>query len=286
MAHRLYPRNLPSTYATEKLTEGRARAAGPLGASIARATAVVAPGVPTSAWLGFASNGGVTEITSANELGAFGTEGARIPSLQRDPAVVAILGRPAGDWRVLDDQAAMGIVNVLRHATEAFASQPAAMRPSSPSSPWNVAIGVNSWSSPANTLRGLSRHPELALVPEGARWSAFYRAIARDAQEGTVALANDHSSEAYTVLRTQQKLEVARALGPAFFGPSDPEADEVLARAVVGDAIPSTSLRSQAGAQGLVLAESGLPIANILIFGALSILAIEVWRRRNRWSRR
>jgi hypothetical protein len=56
----------------------------------------------------------------------------------------------------------------------------------------------------------------------------------------------------------------------------------VLARAVVGDPIPSVPLPPKA----LVLAESGLPLANILIFGALSIVAIEAWRRRDRWSRR
>lgn len=282
MAPRTYPFNLPSTYAREKLPEARSRAAGPLGTGIDRASAVLSPGVPTAAWLGFASNGGINEVTSENELGAFGIEGARLASLQRDPGVVAVLGRPAGDWHVLSDQAAMGVANVLRHAAGAFASQPAALRPSSPSSPWNIAMGFHTWSMPASTRRSLERHPELAQVPEEERWQAFYRSVARDAQEGLIRLANNHSSEAYTALRTQQKLEVARALGSTFFGPSDPEADEVLARAVVGDPIPSVPLPPKA----LVLAESGLPLANILIFGALSIVAIEAWRRRDRWSRR
>lgn len=281
MTHRSYPQNLPSTYAAEKLQTALARRSGPLGAAIARATSVAAPGAPVEAWLGFASNGDVNEVTEVNELGAFGIEGARVPSLRVDPTVVRILSRPAGDWHDLPDQAAMGIVNVLDHAKDIFASLPAVVRPSSPSSPWNLAVGIYSWSLPANARRGLERHPELAAVPEATRWNALYRAIAEDAAAGIIPLANDHSSEAYTALRTNQKIQVTRALGSPFFGPSDPASDEVLARAVVGLQIPPGILATKP----MVLAESGIPVLHVVAFGVAGVALVELWRRRRRlWS--
>ena len=282
MAHREYPRNLPSIYASEKVAAARSRLSGPLGAAIQRATSVVAPGVPSSAWLGFASNGERDEVTEANELGYFGIEGARLSRLQRDPDVVRILGRTSTDWHPESDQAAMGIVNVLDHASDVFAQLPALVRPSSPSSPWNVAIGIFSWSSPTNARRAVARHAEhLVALPEEARWRAFYRMLAADARAGLIPLANDHSSEAYTALRTQQKIEVARSLGSSFFGPSDPQTDEVLARLVVGQ-FPDADVPTDDGAAPYVLAEAGFPASGILVGLVAGVVIVEILRRRKR----
>lgn len=234
MAHRLYPRNLPSIYATEKLPTGRSRLAGALGAAIARATSVAAPGVPVAAWLGFASNGDTNEVTDLGEVGSFGTMTRDLPALRADPIVRQILGRPADDWRALPDQAAMGVVDLVNGSGTMAASLAPGLRPSSGSSPWAVVLGILDWTHPTNARSMIRRHPEIAAVPEASRWSSLYRAVAEDAAAGRIRLANDHSSEAYTALRTQQKLEAARALGTGFFGPGDPAADEVLARLVTG----------------------------------------------------
>jgi hypothetical protein len=214
-------------------------------AAISTMAPKIFPGADPCAFMGFCANG---ESLAANttetvpeepfhELGIFGTEGgmrfkpAPDPNpngamnswgeLHAHPDVVALLGRPAtmvaGAWkRAADDQVAIGLVNIRRHARNVFAALGASVAPASEGSLWFVALGFMGWSAgPGRTISHVKPHvAALAIAPEISRWGALMHHVAVSSPTG-----HKHANPAYSCARTAQKLECGRQL-QAFMGPT------------------------------------------------------------------
>lgn len=263
-----YPNNLPARYGRSKLSMVRGWWNGQSGAIMRRMVPQIWPGIPVEAHLGFVSNAGWGEDTaltpsriSFHELGGYGTEGG--PSnllapntnpannswfrLHNDSRVMRLLGgrtatmtpfRQIGPQTLdipLEDQIAIGAVNLFDALTQIKRRIPASVAPQRNDSLWAVALSFMAWSA---GVGGAASHirkyaSDLAQVPEERRWEALIRAIAqKEERRGAV-----HSrSPAYSVMRTQQKLRVGRELARevggnvAWFGQIDEQAEDIVAR--------------------------------------------------------
>lgn len=278
-----YPRNLPSAYERSKLSETQRRWGSPMGGLVRRFLPQILPGVPAEAHMGFASNGSELEDVgltpshaSFHELGYYGIEGGpyQTPAPNRDTSkpnswyrlhndsrVRGLLGRDATmvPWAThnagtsqasaeipLEDQIAVGIVNVADALSGMAANLPASIRPQSRSSLWATALSFMGWS---NGVGGASAHirkyeRQLAAVPESQRWLALIRAVAADTTDGPGA---SYTHAAYSVNRANQKVRVgrglARAVGGAnlpWFGEVDEVAEDILARRASSVTVPTT----------------------------------------------
>jgi len=320
MSSRQYPSTLPSRYESSKLSETTRRWNGDLGRRVREWSPQVLPGVPPEAIMGFASNGsanGDPGLTPAHadfhEIGYFGIEGGpyNIPApnrntsqpnswyrLHNDPRVRQMLGRDATmvPWPVrnegtsqasadipIDDQIAIGLANVADDIRRMRGSVPAEVRPSSESSLWAVALGFMGWSAGTGASSGHIRRyaAQLAGVPESERWPTLLRLVAADR---SLPRTSRHNNPAWTVLRTQQKLRVARGLAislgrDASWYAVDDGAEDAIARWVDAQT-PAAEYTGSIMAVG----EDGIPLTPILIvLGALSIAGVVIYQaRRNR----
>ncbi len=201
---------------------------------------LVLPGVPWQAIAGFAANGeypwaNTTEAVPKqgfHEMGLLGTEGGlrTKPAPDPDPSgkynsygrlhdhadVKLCLGGRAATmvhnaWKTaIEDQLAVGLVDVRSDGRELAALLPPSIRPQSEASTWFCALAFMSWSAGAG---GAAKHvrpfaPALALVDESARWGTLIRLVAAGP-----ARPKGHGNPAYTIARTWQKLEAGRLLG-------------------------------------------------------------------------
>lgn len=173
-----------------------------------------------------------------HELGIFGVEGGRASGpapgpgdhgtwhrLASDAQVRAILGRAAttapGGWVAAEDQIAVGMVGVARHARGVRALMPESLRwpvnaSGDPSawSCWSLACAFMAWSAgDAGAARHLRIGAEAAArVPEAVRWEAWLSALVASGQGGA---ARSHANPSYSAVRTAQKLEAGRVAATA-----------------------------------------------------------------------
>jgi hypothetical protein len=230
----------PQQYASEKLSEARQRWTQ-YNADLTRVAGVVFPSAAPEALLGFASNGGVTELTpgeSFQAMGMFGVEtGVGSPApvsgsqdkwipLANDATVTSLLGRagniaPDGWKTAVTDQIAIGSVNLRNHGRGVMSALPASLRARSEGSSWFFAMACMGWSagdgraaSIASALAGT-----LASVPEEQRWGALVRAYAEGGRAGSIRPVADsrgrfdtYANPFYSVVRTLQKMESGLAL--------------------------------------------------------------------------
>ena len=320
-----YPANLPTTYERNYLARMRSDWSGAMGSRLREWVPRIFPGVPVEAHMGFTSNGsangdpGLTPAhTPFHEVGYYGVEAGpyNTPApnadtsqpnswyrLHADPRVVGLLGRQATmtPWPVynygtssasadipLDDQLAVGIVNIADDARRMAAAVPASVAPRDPSSLWATALGFMGWSA---GVGGASAHvrryaDQIANAPEDRRWIAFLRAIASDPNAAPGA---SHSHAAYSANRTQQKLRVGRALAQAVGGnvewfQIDDAAEDVLARRAASNSVPVGILpyRQPAGVSGSGTGTTRGVSAGALTFLAVALVAAGViaWRKR------
>ena len=320
-----YPANLPSSYERDYLSRMRSDWSGAMGRRLREWVPRVFPGVPVEAHMGFTSNGGATSdpgLTPAHtpfhEVGYYGVEAGPYSTpapnadtsqpnswyrLHADPRVVGLLGRQATmtPWPVhndgttsasadipLDDQLAVGIVNIADDASRMAAAVPASVAPRDPSSLWATALAFMGWSA---GVGGASAHvrryaDQIASAPEDQRWIAFLRAIASDPNG---ARGSTHSNAAYSANRTQQKLRVGRALAQSIGGPvawfqTDDAAEDILARRAASNSVPVGVLAHQpstgASSSGTD-STSGSISVGALAFLAVALVAAGaiVWRK-------
>jgi hypothetical protein len=179
----------------------------------------------------------------------------------------------------LEDQIAIGIVNVADSLEGMIDNLPASIRPRDRSSLWATALSFMGWS---NGVGGASNHikkyeRQLAAVPESQRWLALVRAVAADTTDRTGAT---YRSAAYSVNRANQKIRVGRGLARsvggnlAWFGEVDEAAEDILARRAssvpvtgTGPALPSGDNRPDddvGDRRELALASTAPPAAVIV----------------------
>jgi hypothetical protein len=224
----------PETWARRRIARAEAFWNGKPGAVLRAMAPVVFPDAPAAVFVGFCLNAGQTENTTEvvpkqafHEMGWWGTEGgmrdkpapnpnaaAKYNSwgkLHADSLVVSLLGRKAtmrhNAWKqAIEDQHAIGLVNVRRHALNALG--PLWEPPLG--SLWEVAAGFAAWSAGSSRMGArFERHrAALAAVPEGERWAAYCALVAQEKP----GASGSHSNAAYSVLRTLQKLECGRTL--------------------------------------------------------------------------
>lgn len=254
-------------WAREKLARLRADWTQALGRRVREWQPLVLPGIDPTALLGFAANGGRYEDTamatrdpnrSFHEVGWFGVEAGRVVPLNgggvrpavasepRDPwnhwaqlathpMVVALLGRNAAlgrdAWQAVDDQVAVGLVNLRRHMAQSIAILRPQDRPTQPRAPWSDQVFdredlVSPWAyccASAGWSAGDGRWANHvtrwlpAGTPEAGRFGAMARAVADAIAAGHGPTGRKHDNAGYTIGRTWQKLRagqlLARALG-------------------------------------------------------------------------
>jgi len=216
---------VPEVWAQGKQATAVSRWQGDIGAAMRDLCPRSWPGVPVEAWMGFIANStGPDERTSLDERGLFGVEGPNWPSLARDPATVALLGREAvgdpgwmGSRGGLRDQIAAGLVDLHRHLVEVGNAFPA-LRPAREDGLWAVALAFIGWSAGTGNVRHhLGRYAaQLAAVPEASRWGVWCWLLAGDLYSGAVPAGDaHHDNQAYSVVRTMQKLSSGRLLARA-----------------------------------------------------------------------
>lgn len=323
-----YPRNLPASYERSKLSETQRRWGAPMGGLVRRMLPQILPGVPASAHMGFASNASENEDVGLkpnhapfHEIGYYGIEGGpyQLPApntdtsqpnswfrLHADSRVRRLLGRDATmtPWATrnvgqasawadipLDDQIAIGIVNVADALTSITNLLPASIAPRDRASLWATALSFMAWSAgAAGAARHIRRYErQLAAVPESQRWLAFVRAVAADTSIGA---GSTHASPAYSANRTNQKIRVGRGLeraiggqNLAWYGEVDERAEDAIARRASSTSVPlstppSTPTQLPAGdfendndIQSFET-PSTLPSAPVMIISAVVILGV------------
>jgi hypothetical protein len=207
--------------------------------NIVAMAAKIFPGADACAFMGFCANG---ESLAANttesvpkqefhEMGIFGTEGGLRDKPAPDPNpkgrycswaaladdvdVRALLGGKSATmvpnaWKhEADDQCAVGLVNIRRHARSVFAALDPRIGPASDGSLWFTAVGFMAWSAggPGATSHIKPHVEALAAVPENQRWGALMVEISKTHPHGF-----RHLNAAYSIARTAQKLEAGRML--------------------------------------------------------------------------
>jgi len=171
---------------------------------------------------------GYGNVTSddLHELGAWGVEGGHVPERVATGDCPWVMGaRSDGVRKVLDragveghewhgaheDQIAVGVWNLARHASQIRAKVDPRLSWAAgdkPSTLWRWALTQMSWSAgTTGAARHVARYADaLAALPEAQRWGAFVRLASTYSGEG-----RKHARPSYSVLRTCQKLEAARA---------------------------------------------------------------------------
>jgi hypothetical protein len=233
----------PAAYATDYASTLAARWSGALGDAVRRFTPAVWPGVPPEALVGFTTIGsqyadtGLPPVNNPfHEVGYFQTEAGpnygpspnpdpsapynRWGQLASDPRVVALLDRaatmdPNGWQAAVDDQTAVGLVNILDDAAAVARGLPGGVAPQDAGSLWHVALGFSGFSAGVGgTQASVSRYAaQLATAPESQRFAAWVAAILQDAAAGTLpGNPGQHGNPAYDALRVWQKLASGQAL--------------------------------------------------------------------------
>lgn len=245
---------LPDTFAQGYASTMRERWIEPVGVAIRRMTPIAMPGAPPEAILGFTTESGsgpnaASDDTatdgshnSFHEIGYFQTEAglATGPAPNPDPAatynawgalaasplVVRLLGRPAtmvdGAWATaVDDQAAVGLANLVRHANATARNLPLALRPSGLGTLWNMVLAFMGFGAgDGGAAQTINRYASrIAVVPESARWGALIEAVIADAESGPLpGRPGRHGNPAFDVLRVWDKLATGRLLATSTGG--------------------------------------------------------------------
>lgn len=237
----------PRNYAAEKRSMLTRRIGnGTFMAALRRAGAVIFPGVPVAALVGFTSfSTSPTENTTEavatqrfHEIGLFQVEAG----LRTGPApnpdrtaeyntygkvantalVKQALGQPPDGpganmtpnaWkqeRYWPDQIACGLAGILRHVNSVRLDSRIAARDSTSNWYWLVAMTAFSRGDGQCAAVMNAYADELALVPEAMRWQAFRTAVARDIVAGTgpsIGRRKGKQGAAYAIVRSEQKFE-------------------------------------------------------------------------------
>lgn len=198
----------PTQYANEKLSEAQSRWQQ-YGNDFNRAASIMFDGAPGEVFMGFASNGGITELTpgsSFRALGMFGVETGPGPApapvagrtdrwfpLSTDAQVQQFLGRPATTapdaWKTaIPDQVAVGYANLRDHGIRVMNSMPANIRTTNHGSPWFVAMAAMGWSAGDGTAANIVAPfaDRLASVSDQDRWGTFVKLMAEAGANGTI----------------------------------------------------------------------------------------------------
>ena len=246
---RTYPQGKPSAYAGEKLSTLLSRWDSAIGATLRQMSAVVFPGIPAEALLGFTAictspQENTTEGTPAqqfHEIGLFqveaGLRGGPAPNpdpeaeynnwgaLHDTKLVQKLLGRPAtmepNRWKTeIADQIAVGLANLRRHGIGVGPALDARIRPQDPAGEWHARVMFTAYSRGwGQTARVLNRYASrLAGTIEQVRWTELRRLIAGEAKAGIEPGSKmGRSGPAYAAIRTDQKMRsgwmLAGALG-------------------------------------------------------------------------
>lgn len=164
-----------------------------------------------------------------------------------------LLGRPASlaqhAWYDVDEQTAVGLVNLRAHGGTVTDLLDARIRPSRPDTCYGVSCAFWGWSAGDGlAVQHIQRELNAIVgVSEAQRLNALAWAIARRAlREGARWGARSHTNPAYSILRLLQKLYAGLALAVAagehtswYTLGIDPLVLDILARAAYGVAIPS-----------------------------------------------
>lgn len=272
----------PDAWAEDKRAKARRYAEGEVALVLHKVIPTLAPGSPVAAWIGVACNGsrnanttgwitcseaeraeasrkGKTPLgraldayarTGLHELGPFGPEGRKAPSLvggvgspwwvgARSELVARALGRPVltdtnpgvtepGAWYgAVAEQVAIGVWNnAIRHGQGVRAKLDARLRwpvgrDGNPTTwtLWPFALATMAWSAgDGGAAEHVNGHADaLAALPEALRWGAFCRLAGVEDDAG-----RKHQQDEYSALRTAQKL--AAALAAVEFTREGPEA--------------------------------------------------------------
>ncbi|MBI4836599.1 MAG: phosphodiester glycosidase family protein [Candidatus Abawacabacteria bacterium] len=197
----------PIQYAQEKIGEANSRWQS-YSADFTRMTNQLFVGAAPEAFLGFASNGGITELTpggSFQAMGMFGVPtntGSPAPiaggrdrwfPLASDPAVVQFLGRPASTepdaWKTaVPDQIAVGYAHLRDEGDSVMAALPASIRTTNRGSPWFIAMAFMGWSSGSGTAARIVSPfaGQLAGVNDNEKWGRFVQLMADAGINGTI----------------------------------------------------------------------------------------------------
>jgi hypothetical protein len=169
---------------------------------------------------------GAVTSDDLHELGAWGVEGGHVPERVATGDCPWVTGaRSDGVRKVLDragveghewhgaheDQIAIGVWNLSRHSRQIRAKVDPRLSWAAgdkPSTLWRWALTMMSWSAgTTGAARHVARYADaLAALPEAQRWGALVRLASTYSGDG-----RKHARPSYSVLRTCQKLEAARA---------------------------------------------------------------------------
>ncbi len=169
---------------------------------------------------------GAVDSDDLHELGAWGVEGGHVPErVATGDSPWATLAVSDGVRKVLDraavvgeawhgaheDQIAVGVANLARHSRQIRAKLPPSLAWADDAKPWCLwrwAMSMMSWSAgTGGAARHVARYADaLAAVPHAQRWGALVRLASTYSGDG-----RKHARPSYSVLRTCQKLEAARA---------------------------------------------------------------------------
>lgn len=223
-----YCDKLPRRYAESKLGMMRERWLGQAGAAVRRFGARLWPGVPPTMLLAFSSNsmGPQEAISDAGfwEIGLYqtpaGSPSSRPPApgssyarIGADAEVVGVLGRPAilsdSGWSTdIDGQVAIGIIDYRNGGRSLAERLPSSVRPSDPSSPWSVALGILAYVDPSSAARVVNGAADvISGFDETQRFPALCAHVAARFQRTGVV-----RSEGYPLVRAMQRFAVGRKL--------------------------------------------------------------------------
>ncbi len=207
--------------------------------TIQRMAPQVFPGAPPEVFMGFCANGeridaNTTESSPKqefHEIGLWGTEAGLNtgPAPNKNPfakynswgllhnnvTVRKLLGdrdaimTPDGWKSAVDDQCAIGLVNLQRTLMDLSHKIHQNLVPEDPASLWAIALAFMAWSAGVGgTASHLKRYQNaLADEPESKRWGAFIREIVKAQPTGL-----KHVNPAYSAARTWQKITAGQIL--------------------------------------------------------------------------
>lgn len=297
----------------------RGRKAGEIGRITARMVPIVFPGVSPDVFHGFtAFTMSPTENTteavltqSFHEIGLYQVEaGLRTgPAPNQNPnatynnwgkqagspLVRQLLGRSAtmvpNAWKTaLEDQIAVGLVNLRKDADDISRQLVAGIRPDPTRwSNWRIMLAFTAFSRGVGQAKAVFNAMEVDLsgIPEDQRWRAARRTVALSAAQprpGIAAIVNrpGKTGAAYALVRTEQKYESGKLLaqntGDASwftegYTSSDDAIEQAIAATAYGSSLTGTliqGVKAAVEAAELVgdLAKENLPALVIGLAGA------------------
>jgi hypothetical protein len=238
MADRTWDKALPAKYAESKQRMLDKRWKAELGDSLRQMVSQAWPGVPETVFLGFtafstSASENTTEAVANqrfHEIGYFQTEAGLRDKPAPDPdsdgeynnwgklhdssLVVQLLGRQAtmspDGWKsAIEDQTAVGLVNLKRKIESLAKKLPDGLAPKDYSSTWAVLLAFTAFSrGGGQTLKCLRPYAEkLSTVPEDERWATWESMIASDIVKGTESIGNKNGKAGapWAIMRTRQK---------------------------------------------------------------------------------